>query len=107
MIFPPNQNAINVKLRQLNWLHCQQTLSRRDCKNTVHAVLEAVKIWIDGPSTNTGYHSIYQKLITNGIKTDSKTVRLYLKIIDPKGVESENVYKLKRRTNASQGPNFL
>ena len=80
---------------------------RRYHKETVNAVLEAIKVNIDGPSTNLGYLSIHQKLVHNGIKRDRETVRLCLKIIDPEGVKRRKAHKRKRWVYESHGPNFM
>ena len=102
-----NQHGIDISLRQLHRLLHQQNLYRTYHKDTVNIVSEAIKAGIDGPSPNLGYRSIHQELRHNGIKTDRKTVRLCLKIINPEGVKRRKAHKLKRRVCVSQRPNFM
>ena len=73
IMFLSNQHGIDISLRQLHRLPRHQNLYRKYHKDTVNAVLEAMKVDIDGPSTNLGYLSIHQKLVHNGIKKDRET----------------------------------
>ena len=75
-MFLSNEHGIDISLRQLNGILCQENLNRRYHKDAVYVLLEAIKTDIDGPSTNLGYRSIHQKFIHNGIMTDRETVRL-------------------------------
>ena len=95
-MFLSNQHGIDISLRQFHRLLPQQNLYRKYHKDIVNVVLEAIKAYIDGPSTNLDYRNIHKKLIHNGIKTDRETVRLWLKTIDPEGAKRRKAHKIKK-----------
>jgi len=54
-----------------------------------------------------GYKMVHLKCIQQGLVVKQETVRLWLQIIDPDGVESRKKKRIKRRIYHNKGPNHI
>lgn len=71
-------------------------------------ILLAIDTELDGSGSNLGYRAMRQRIQqTYGLKVKERTVLIYLRLLDPTGVEQRTRKRLKRRRYKAPGPNFV
>ena len=67
---------------------------------------DRIQTIIDGPGSSGGYRAVWHTLRMEGTQVPRKKVQNLLKEIDPKGCESRQRHRLKRRVYSNPGPDF-
>ena len=102
-------HKIKMSLRTLKTRLKQLKLGRHNLMNeaTAQKLDTAILLELSGPSSNSGYRSIWRKIsLYHGLFVARDAVMLALKQLDPYGSVNRSKRKLKRRQYQNPGANF-
>ena len=98
------QHGISLSLRTLKRRLSQYGLKKSN--DNYEQVSQIISVEIEGPSSQIGYRSMWNKLRTTyGINVPRDAVMKILRELDPEGCKKRKRRKLDRRTYYSAGPN--
>ncbi len=101
-------NYLHLFIRQLHRITCSRSLARIIREADDDVFFDTIVSELDGTGFHLGESSMHDRhLKIHHVYTDRETVRLILKVIDPKAVYCRKQRRLKRRIYSVQGPNSL
>ncbi|KAF7994295.1 hypothetical protein HCN44_003385 [Aphidius gifuensis] len=104
------KHAINLSLRQLKRILINLNLKRRNKpESSLEDIFAAVLNVLDGGGgCCLGYKSMWLRLKSQyKLNVKRGTVLEILRIVDPEGIKSRSIHRLRRRVYSVPGPNFI
>lgn len=101
--------GIDAKKRTLQRTLRDKGMRRKHMvESSLHSLLVAIDMELDGPGANLGYKSMWVRIRHEyGLLVKQSTVMQLMRLLDPAGVKRRCRYRLKRRTYRVSGPNFI